>query len=226
MNQEINPICSTKSCELDPIPTKLLRNHIDVLGPTILKIINILITNGIISTNMKEALIRLLLKKLNLVLCQFKNFRPVSNLLFVSKLVERAVCDQQLEHAMKTGKRDDLQSAYRLGHSTEPALLKEKTNILDAMDKQRVTCLVLLDLSVAFNTVLHKLLLNWLKFWFGITSSAQSLIELYLTQRSQKVVIDDLESDPMTLTQGMPPGVSLWANSVTLFMSPLGDFCR
>ena len=97
------------------------------------------------------------------------------------KLVERAVCDQLLEHAMKTGKLKDLQSAYASGHSTETALLKVKTDILDAMDKQRVTCLVLLDLSAAFNTVLHKLLLNWLKYCFGITGSALSWIKSYLT---------------------------------------------
>ena len=66
-----------KSCELDPIPMKLLRNHINVLAPTIQKIINILIINGTISTNMKEAPLRPLLKKLNLNLHQLKNFRPV-----------------------------------------------------------------------------------------------------------------------------------------------------
>ena len=102
-----------KSCKLDPISTKLLRNHIYVLAPTIQKIINILITNGTISTNMKEALFGPLLKKLNMDLHQFKKFRPVSNLSFVSKLVERAVCDQILEHVMKTGKLEDLQSVYR-----------------------------------------------------------------------------------------------------------------
>ena len=159
---------------------------------------------------MKEALLRPLLKKLNPDLHQNKNFRPVSNLLFVSTLVERVVCDQLLEHAMKTGKPKDLQSVYRSGHSTETALLKVKTDILDAMDKQRVMCLVLLDLSAVFDTVLHDLLLNWLKFWFSITSSALSRIKFYHTQRSQKVVIDDLEP-------GHAPGVSPWANSVHPF---------
>ena len=94
------------------------------------------------------------------------------------------------------------------------------------MDKQRVMCLVLLDLSVAFNTVLQDFLLNWLKYQFGITSSALSWIKSYLTQRSQKVVTDDLESDPMTLTQGMPQGSVLGPILYTLFMSPLEDMCR
>ena len=144
----------------------------------------------------------------------------------MSKLVERAVYDQLLEHVTKTDKLDDLQSAYRSGHSTETALLKVKTDILDVMDKQRVTCLVLLDLSAAFNTLLHELLLNWLKNWFGINGSALAWIELYLTQRSQKIVIDDLEFDPVTLTQGVPQGSVLGPTLYTLFMSLLGDLCR
>ena len=144
----------------------------------------------------------------------------------MSKLVERAVCDQLLEHVKKMGKLEDLQSVYWSGHSTETALLKVKTDILDAMDKPRVTCLVLLDLSTAFDTVSHKLLLNWLKYHFGITGSALSWIKSYLTQRSQKVVIDDLESDTMTLIQGVPQGSVLGPTLYTLFTSPLGDLCR
>ena len=157
-------LAAPKSCKVDPIPTSLLRNHIDVLAPVIQKIINISITNGIVPANMKEALIRPLLQKSNLDPQHLKNFRPVSNLSFVSKLVERVVCEQLMNHVANAGKLEDLQSAYRSGHSTESALLKVKTDLLDAMDKQKVTCLVLLDLSAAFDTVSHQLLLNWLQF--------------------------------------------------------------
>ena len=126
-----------KSCKLDPIPKYLLRNHIDVLAPIIQKIINISITNGMISANMKEALLRPLLKKSNLDPQQFKNFRPVSNLPFVSKLVERAICGQLVEHVTNTGKLEGLQSAYRSGYSMESAPLNVKTDLLDAMDNQK-----------------------------------------------------------------------------------------
>ena len=108
----------------------------------------------------------------------------------------------------------------------ESALLKVKTDLLDAMDNQKVTCLVLLDLSAAFDTVSHELLLNQLKLRFGITGSALSWIESYLTQRSQKVIIDDFESDHITLTQGVPQGSVLGPILYTLFMSPLGNLCR
>ena len=103
--------------------------------------------------NMKEAILWPLLKKLNLDLQQFKNFRPVSNLSYISKLVEGAVCNQLMEYAGKTRNLEELQSAYRVGHSTKTALLKVKTNILNNMDQRRVTFLVLLDLSTAFDLV-------------------------------------------------------------------------
>ena len=89
-----------------------------------------------------------------------------------------------------------------------------------------MTCLVLLDLSAAFDTVSHELLLNWLKFRFGITGSALSWVESYFTQRSQKVIIDDFESYHITLTQGVPQGSVLGPILYTLFMSPLGNLCR
>ena len=95
-----------------------------------------------------------------------------------------------------------------------------KTDLLDAMDNQKVTCLILLDLSAAFDTVSHELLLNWLKFRFGITGSALSWIESYLTQRSQKVIIDDFESDHITLTQGVPKASVLGPILYTLLLAP------
>ena len=86
------------------------------------------------------------------------NLRPVSNLQYLSKLVESAVYDQTTDHVTQSGLYPILQSAYRLGHSTETALLKIQNDILAAMDNQRVTLLVLLDLSAAFDTIDHQVL--------------------------------------------------------------------
>ena len=124
-------ICTaaTKSCEIDPIPTALLKEHTDIVAPTIRDIINLSLTLGTMPLQMKEALLCPLLKKLDLDLLQFKNYRPISNLTFISKLVERAVCEQLMDHTHKTGKLEDLQSAYRSDHSTETALLKIQVDI-------------------------------------------------------------------------------------------------
>ena len=69
-------------------------------------------------------------------------------------------CDQLVEFATRIGNIEQNQSAYRVGHSTESALLKVKYDLLHALDNQEVTCLVLLNLSAAFDTVDHDLLLN------------------------------------------------------------------
>ena len=127
---------ATKSCEIDPIPTVLLKEHINIVAPTIRDIINLSLMLGTMSLQMKEALLCPLLKEPNLDLLQFKNYRPISNLTFISKLVEWAVCEQLMDHAHKTGKLEDLQSAYRSDHSTETALLKIKVDILENMDNQ------------------------------------------------------------------------------------------
>ena len=78
----------------------------------------------------------------------FKHYHPVSNLSYISKLIEQAVCNQLMNYTMEMGNLEDLQSAYREGHSTKSALLKVKTDILNSMDRQKVTCLTLLDLAL------------------------------------------------------------------------------
>ena len=86
----------------------------------------------------------------------------------MSKLIEHLVCEQTVTHTKENGNLEELQSVYRANHSTEMALLRVKTDIKQAIDDQEVVCLVLLDLSVAFNMVSHDLLLNCLYHCFGI----------------------------------------------------------
>ena len=107
-----------------------------------------------------------LLKEANLPL-EDKNYRPVSNLSYSGKLIEKAACDQLVEFATRTGNVEQNQSVYRVRHSTESALLKVKSDLLHAMDNQEVSCLVPLDPSAAFDAVDHDLLLNRLHFRYG-----------------------------------------------------------
>ena len=135
----------TKSCESDPITTKLLKEHLDSILPALVKIVNTSLQDGAFSDNLKDALLRPLIKKNGLELV-FTNFRPVSNLSYLSKLIERVVCEQHVDIVTETGNYEGLKSAYRSQHLTEMAFLKVKTDILDNMDKGHVNCLVLLDL--------------------------------------------------------------------------------
>lgn len=150
---------SKKSCQLDPMPTNLVVGMSDMLLPIITNVVNSSLSLGHFPSDWKTALVDPRLKKTKQG-TSLSNLRPVSNLQYLSKLVESAVYDQTTDHVTQSGLYPILQSAYRLGHSTETALLKIQNDILAAMDNQRVTLLVLLDLSAAFDTIDHQVLLN------------------------------------------------------------------
>ncbi len=86
----------------------------------------------------------------------FKNYRPVSNLSFVSKTLERVGSSRIDEHVTKNQLQENYQSAYRIFHSTETALIKVQNDVLKFLDHGNVTVLVMLDLSAAFDTIDHK----------------------------------------------------------------------
>ena len=94
------------------------------------------------------------------------------------------------------------------------------------MDNQQVTCLVLLDLSTAFNTVNHHMLLNRLKYTFSVTGQALSWLESYFSDRSQSVIIGECRSKLAVLEQGVPQGSILGPLIFTLYITPLGRICR
>ena len=97
-----------------------------------------------------------------------KNYRPVSNLSFISKLVERVVARQLMDYLTANPFVPKFQSAYRRYHSTETAMLKVLSDVLLAADNQKVTLLALLDLSAAFDCVDHDILLHRLQSIFGL----------------------------------------------------------
>ena len=209
---------------IGPVRTTLLKQYAEILVPSIQRIVNTSLSQGNFTHSLKTAVVRPLLKKPNLDLV-FKNYHPVSNLSYLSKIVEKVVCTQITSFAAQTKNIEDLQSAYRENHSTETALLKVKTDLLTALDNQEISCLILLDLS-AFDMVSHKFLLNRLKYRFGFGSKVLKWIEDYLHDRVQQVKIDDKESDPVKLEHGVPQGLVLGPVLFTLYTSPLGDICK
>ena len=94
---------------------------------------------------------------------QFPNFHPVSNVTFLSKTIERVIQGKLLKYVESTGNVEILQSAYKANHSTETSLIKVRTDILNAIQNKEVTCLILLNLSAAFDSIDHHLLLNHLQ---------------------------------------------------------------
>ena len=194
-----------KSCALDPTPTPLLVKCIDVLLPVITKMVNISLESGPFPWAWTEALVRPILKKNGLVIV-FENNRSVSNLSFISKVTERTAFLQIDNHVKKHDLYPSLQSAYRKNHSTQTALLKVTNDILMEMNSQHPVRLVSLDLSTAFDTIDHSVLLHRLQTSFGISGAPLDWFKSYLSARSQHVFIPGTLSDSLQLNWGVPQG--------------------
>ena len=169
-----------------------------------LKIVKLSLETSVMPTESKQAVIRPLLKKPSLDYQEFKNFRPVSNLTFLSKVIEKVVALQLIDYIDNNGLCEVFQSAYRAHHSTETALLRVYKDIAMPIDNQKSVVLVLLDLSAAFDTVDHSLLLARLSTRFGICDQALDWFRSYLSDRTQYVRIQDVSSDVHALPYGVP----------------------
>ena len=216
---------ASKSCALDPMPTWLLKDCIDELVPVITTI-NQSMEDGCVPGVLKKAHIRPLLKKAGLEEDILKNYRPVSNLSFVSKIIEKIVA-RRLDSHLKTNKlTKQYQSAYTRFHSTETALLRVQSDILGALDQGKMAVLVMLDLSAAFDTLDHDILLNRLRVHYNITGTALRWFQSYLGDRHQSVSLDGDVSTPKLLQFGVPQGSVLGPKLYTMYTKPLGDLIK
>ncbi|XP_046544571.1 uncharacterized protein LOC124254759 [Haliotis rubra] len=146
------------TCELDHIPTSLLMKVSDVLIPVITHIVNTSLQTGRVPKAFKEAVVKPLLKKQNLDVNTLSNYRPVSNLSFTSKILEKAVAKQLTQHLDTHGLSCKFQSAYKRSHSTKTALVRVVNDLRSVVDRGDLGMLVLLDLSAAFHTIDHEIL--------------------------------------------------------------------
>ena len=131
---------------------------------------------------------------------------------------------QTQEHLVRSELYPTLQSAYRAGHSRETTLLKVQNDILLNMDNQRVTLLVLLDLSSAFDTVDHEVLIRRLEITFGIADTALQWFRSYLAGRSQRVLLNGSFSEDFSLPHGVPQGSCLGPLLFTIYASKLSPW--
>ena len=160
-------------------------------------------------------------KKKTLDKNELKNYRPVSNLSFILKILEKVVASRLLSNMESNSMSNNLRSAYKKFHSTESALLKVGNDVLFDMEKGRVTALTLLDLSAAFDTIDHLALISRLSSWYGIYGTALDWFTSYLSNRCQQVKIHDYVSEAVYISFGVPQGSVLGSILFTLYTAPL-----
>ena len=163
---------SCATCDLDAFLTALLKECRNKLIEPLTDIVNLSLQGAAVSAATKRAIVTPLIKKVTLDPDNFKNYRPVSNLNFVSKVVEKVVAKILLAHIQQNQLCSRFQSSYRAYDSTETALLRVHNDISSALHKKCMVVLVLLDFSAAFDTIDHNILLSRLQSHFEITGNA------------------------------------------------------
>jgi hypothetical protein len=212
----------TKSCELDPVPTWVVKACIDQLARPLTHMVNLSLQQATFLHCWKRALVKPIIKKPSGEKT-YDNYRPVSNLEFVSKVVESCVT-KELTAFLETNSLLPVHtSAYRKQHSTETAVLKVAADILKHMDSQEVTALLLIDMSAAFDTVDEVILADVLEKRMGITGSVLDWIRSYMNNRRMVVSAGGYKSDEFQLHCGVPQGSTLGPILFLVYMAPLYD---
>lgn len=209
------------TCCADPFPTKLLVENFVHILPFFTKLINFSLSEARFPDTWKHAHVIPLLKKPNLDCTSLTNYRPVSNLTFASKILERVVLAQLEEHMSANDLLPIYQSAYRSCHSTETALLKLTNDLLQNMDCKLNTLSVAVDLSAAFDTVDHGILLSVASKCFGINGSVLEWISTYLQPRTFSVIVDSKSSTTRKLSYSVPQGSVLGPVLFTWYSSTI-----
>uniref|UniRef100_A0A669BHD9 Reverse transcriptase domain-containing protein n=1 Tax=Oreochromis niloticus TaxID=8128 RepID=A0A669BHD9_ORENI len=215
----------SSTCQLDPLPTVLVKACLPSLAPLITNIIHSSLNTGIVPEALKKASVIPILKKPGADPNNFDNLRPISNLPFISKILEKVVAAQLHLHLNDHNLYEQFQSGFRPNHSTETALLKITNDLLMAADSGLLSILILLDLSAAFDTISHNILLNRLAS-IGISHTPLAWFTSCLSDRTQFIQFKSHSSTLFPVSAGVPQGSVLGPLLFIIYMLPLGYIFR
>ena len=210
VNLELSRLNPNKSCGIDGINARFLKDASSEIKEVVAFIINLSIDTNEVPTYFKKARIRPLFKKgyTNLV----ENYRPVSILNVISKILERAIYVQFEKYLNTDNLIYNHQSGFRRKHSTDTCLIHLMDYIQTNMSEGKYVGMVLLDLQKAFDTVDHEILCNKLSH-MGVRCT--DWFKSYLCNRQQIVTVSGIDSEPGIVKCGVPQGSIL---SPTIFV--------
>ncbi len=190
-----------------------------MFAPLIARLTTLCFQEGVFPSIYKTASVTPLLKKKGLDCDNITNYRPISNLHTISKIVERLFLSRVLNHVEQAPCFNRFQSAYRRNHSTETAILRLLNDVYTTADNKSRTMLIQLDLSAAFDTIDHITLLRRLEHTFGLSDSVLHWIQSYLSGRSQFVRVGQQKSPVVACEYGVPQGSVLGLLLYTLYVA-------